>query len=167
MILVVQNSSGMTTNIDSLHLGFWRADFDRDATLRAHAAMPTDRRTCQCLTCKNYMAQKPTPFPSDFLDLLSRLGIDPNKEIEVYEMQPDDPQGIEYYGWFYFVGDVVADAGSPNPANGPIVTEFSYHLAPGPAYAVAQFGDLPVSRVEFQCLRLPWATGFSPTTAST
>jgi hypothetical protein len=124
--------------------------------------MAADRRPCQCQTCKNYAAQKPISFPSDFLDLLSRLGIDPNEEIEVYEMEPGDPQGVEYYGWFYFVGHVEADAGAPDPGKGPLVTEFSYYLAAGPAYAVEQFAELPVSRVQFQCLRLPWAKGFSP-----
>ena len=77
-------------------------------------------------------------------------------------MEPDDPQGVEYHGWFYFVGHVETDAGAPDPPNGPIVTVFSYYLAPAPACAVEQFADQPVARVEFQCLRLPWAKGFSP-----
>jgi hypothetical protein len=153
----------MSTSMDSLTYKWWRAEFDREATLRAHAAMPTGgAESCICQTCKNYVAQKPVPFPSDFLEVLSKLGIDPNKEIEVYEMEPDYPRGVEYHGWFYFVGHVEADAGAPDPANGPIVTEFSYYLASGPAYAVKQFADFTVSRVEFQCLRLPWAKGFSP-----
>ena len=149
--------------MDTLTYSGWCANFDRGATIRAHAAMPTGgAETCKCRSCRNYAAQKPVPFPPDFLDLLSRLGIDANKEIEVYEMEPDDPQRVECYGWFYFVGEVEPDAGAPDPANGPIATEFAYYLAPGPAYAVQQFGDYPVSRVEFRCLRLPWAKGFSP-----
>jgi hypothetical protein len=152
----------MTAGMDSLRHGVWRAEFDRDATIQAHAAMTTGgANRCNCQTCKNYTAQKPVPFPSDFLDLLLRLGIDPNKEIEVYEMEPDDPQGVEYYGWFYFVGEVEANAGAPD-GNGIIASKFTYHLSPGPAYAVQQFGDHPVSRVEFRCLRLPWANGLSP-----
>jgi hypothetical protein len=149
--------------MDSLTYRWWRADFDREATIRAHAAMPSGgAEDCNCQTCKNYVAQKPVPFPLDFLELLSRLGIDPNKEIEVYEMEPDAPRGVEYYGWYYFVGHVEVEPEAPDPGNGPIVTEFSYYLAPGRAYAVEQFADQPVSRVEFQCLRLPWAKGFSP-----
>jgi hypothetical protein len=149
--------------MESLTYKWWRADFDREATIRAHAAMPAGgAEECKCQTCKNYSTQKPVRFPDDFLELLTRLGIDPNKEIEVYEMEPDDPHGVEYFGWYYFVGHVEADAGAPDPANGPLVTEFSYYLAAGPAYAVEQFTDQPVSRVEFQCLRLPWAKGFSP-----
>ena len=167
MILVVQNSSTMPTNMDSLRVGPWRAEFDRDATVRAHAAMPTGgAETCKCKPCRNYVAQKPVPFPSDFLELLLRLGIDANKEIEVYEMDTDDPHGVEYFGWFYFIGLVEADAGAPDPGNGALVTEFSYYLAAGPAYAVEQFTDQPVARLEFQCLRLPWAKGFAPGNSS-
>ena len=132
----------MTERMDSLRYGSRRAGFDRGATLRAHASMPTGgAERCACQTCKNYAAQKPVPFPADFLELLSRLGIDPNKEIEVFEMEPDDPQGVEYYGWFYFVGHVDAGAGAPDPENGSTATKFSYYLSPGPAYAVEQFAD--------------------------
>ena len=79
----------MITDMDSLKYNWWRAEFDREATLRAHAAMPSGgAESCICQTCKNYAAQKPVPFPSDFLELLSRLGMTRTKRSKCTRWSP-------------------------------------------------------------------------------
>jgi hypothetical protein len=151
--------------MESLTCGPWHVKVDREATVRAHAAMRSGgAEECRCGPCKNFAAQRPIEYPSGFLDLLSRLGIDRNREIEVYAFESERADGLEYCGWFYFVGFVEADPTEPDRANGPYPYAFRYYLKNGPAYAVEQFANLPVSRVKFQFLCLPWTKGFSPAT---
>jgi len=150
--------------MDNLDLGEYRITFDREATRSACAAMAAGgAEECRCAACKNFAAQKPVPYPPDFRALLDRLGIDPNREIEVYTHRSEDPSGIAYDGWFYFVGSVEPDE-STLPRSGPYPNAFEFYFIHGPAYEVAQFKNGPVSRVEFMNLRLPWANGFSPST---
>lgn len=61
--------------------------YDREATANAYSAFPgggADR--CSCAHCRNFAAQRTSIYPPDFRALLDQLGVDPNKEGEVYDM---------------------------------------------------------------------------------
>ena len=144
--------------METITHGPWRITFDREATVWAHKAMAANfHRGCRCGPCKNFQHQKPVQYPKELQALLARLGIDPNCEIETFVFDHHDGKGLEYYGWFYFVGHV--------EGKGSIeIGKFHYSLSDGPAYAVKEFEGLPVSTVDFGNFWLPWSGGYSPST---
>jgi hypothetical protein len=72
--------------MEELRLGDQIARYDRDATVAAYALMPSGgAERCGCVHCRNFAAQRDTVYPSEFRDLLKKLGIDPNKEGEIYD----------------------------------------------------------------------------------
>ena len=139
--------------MEKVEFGPWRITVDREATIRIHAAMPAGSALgCKCVSCENFARHKPIPYPPESLELLHRLGIDPNKEIESYETMSDE-HGVLYAGWFYFVGTF------EDHETAPVVTDdFGYHLGHGQNWNVEQYKDLTVGRVEFYNLHLPWIT---------
>jgi hypothetical protein len=85
------------------------ARYDRDATVAAYALVlvgGADR--CGCIHCRNFAAQRHTVYPPEFRALLTVLGIDPNKEGEVYDcVGPFDSRIRLTGGFFYFVGELI------------------------------------------------------------
>lgn len=143
--------------MEHIEFGPWRIDVDREATIRVHAAMPAGSAyRCDCNPCENFARHKPIPYPQAFLDLLARLGIDPTKDIENYEVTSDE-HGVLYAGWFQFVGDFEDDETQP-----VLGEDFTYYLGHGQNWIVKQYEGLIVSRVEFSGLRLPWVGGLRP-----
>jgi hypothetical protein len=60
--------------------------FDRERTRLAYSSMKSgDAERCGCTYCLNFAAQRSTAYPEVFRLLLDQLGIDPEKEGEVYE----------------------------------------------------------------------------------
>ena len=53
----------------------------------------------------NFAAQRSSVYPDEFLSLVDKLGIDPAKEGEVYEVGPS-----VYGGWFYLTGELTESA---------------------------------------------------------
>ena len=95
--------------------------------------------------------------PDNFRRLLAQLGIDPEKEGEVFEY---NPEGIlrAYGGWFYFAGELI-EPGEPSTDSH---CGFQYHFAdakrlPAPS---ADFGDLS-QPYEFYA-KLPWVISEQP-----
>jgi len=93
--------------MDTLYIGDHIIRYDREQTRKAYSAMRGgDAERCGCSYCKNFAAQRRTVYPEHFRVLLDQLGIDPEKEGEVYEYGPEGSlRG--YGGWFYFVGELI------------------------------------------------------------
>jgi len=86
--------------------GHWVYTADRDATIEAYSQIErggADR--CDCAWCRNFRKVRPQVFPSEFLALLGVLGIDPNKDAEVYHIARLAPGRHYYGGWYHFVGN--------------------------------------------------------------
>ena len=82
--------------------------YDRDATAAAYGNLQQgSAEECGCISCANFAAQRSLVYPASFLALLEQLGIDPNKEGEVFEYGPVQDGCHLYGGWFYFVGEMV------------------------------------------------------------
>jgi hypothetical protein len=144
--------------MDQLQVGDQVIRFDRDRTREAYSSMKGgDAERCGCSYCRNFAAQRSIVYPQVFHSLLDQLGIDPEKEGEVYESGPEGALRI-YGGWLYFAGELVS--------SGERMTEtdsgFQYWFAdaknlPKP---VADFGPR-VLGVEF-LTRLPWVLPDQP-----
>jgi hypothetical protein len=69
-----------------LRVGDQTIRFDREATASVYTTV--DRggaEECGCVFCKNFAAQRTLVYPDSFSAVLHQLGIDPDKEGEVYE----------------------------------------------------------------------------------
>ena len=73
--------------MDEMQLGDQIIRFDKAYTRTAYAAIHHgDADRCGCLYCLNFAAQRSSAFPADFVSMLEKIGIDPCKEGEVYEL---------------------------------------------------------------------------------
>lgn len=83
----------------------WHYTVDRDATIATYArAEDGGADRCDCNGCRNFRLARTRVYPSTFLALLDRLGIDPHKEAEAYHNARLAPGRHDYGGWFHFVG---------------------------------------------------------------
>jgi hypothetical protein len=143
--------------MDEIQSGDQTVRFDQALTRAAYKLVPSgDAERCGCSYCLNFAAQRSSAYPREFRSLLEEIGIDLDKEGEVYEMGPEGDRRI-FGGWFYFAGEV-AESGERNS----MLVNFEYWFVnakrlPKP---VADFGD-KVAAVEF-ITRLPWVLAHPP-----
>ncbi len=94
--------------MEQIQCGDQIVKFDCEKTRMAYAAMQTgDAERCGCSGCRNFAAQRKSAYPDHFFVLLAQMGIDPEKEGEVYECGPEG-ELYRYGGWFFCVGEIVS-----------------------------------------------------------
>jgi hypothetical protein len=145
--------------MDQMRSGDQTIRFDREQTRRVYSALTSgDAERCGCSSCLNFAAQRQAAYPESFRLLLGQLGIDPEKEGEVYECGPED-QLYVYGGWFYFVGEFVEPGERANTGLGP---HFQYWFGDAKRLPKAQvdFGEKVLS-LEF-VTRVPWVISRKP-----
>jgi hypothetical protein len=78
-------------------------DIDVEATRAAYLEVAQGgSESCTCLHCANYAAMRSNFFPPALRDLLAKLGIDWQKESEVYSLTGKVDEGMcAYAGWFH------------------------------------------------------------------
>ena len=83
--------------MEQIQLGDQVIRFDRERTRQAYSSMKGgDAERSGCSYCRNFAAQRSTAYPEVFRSLLDQLGIDPEKEGEVYESGPEG--SLRMYG---------------------------------------------------------------------
>jgi len=137
--------------VEEFRLGDQIIRHDRAATVAAYNAVPLgDADRCRCAHCRNFAAQRATVYPLDFRALLEQLGIDPNKEGEVYDVAGPFELSVRLTGgWFYFVGELI-EKGERLTQSG----DFQYWFQPSFPRPPACFGEC-VAAVEFAA-KIPW-----------
>jgi len=137
--------------VEEFRLGDQVIRYDREATAAAYNAVPLgDADRCTCVYCRNFAAQRANVYPPDFRALLEQLGIDPNKEGEVYDVAGPFELSIRPTGgWFYFVGGFI-EKGERLIQTG----DFQYWFQPSFPRPPACFGER-VAAVEFAA-KIPW-----------
>jgi hypothetical protein len=139
--------------MDELRIGDQLVRYDRELTLHAYAQIEKGgAEECGCSHCKNFAAQRALAYPGSIPVLLEKLGIDLNKEGEVYEVYAEG-RTVHYGGWFYFSGQLIAAGKYLGTESG---TDFQFHLVdarylPKPS---VNFGD-QVLAIDFTTT-LPW-----------
>lgn len=99
----------------------WVFEVDRKLTEQTYRKVSTSGAdTCPCNDCQNYVAYRDKVFPDEIKSLLSSLGIDYRKEVEItaWEVLPD---GLHHIGgWFHFKGRMLKgkDYRVPLPGGG-------------------------------------------------
>jgi hypothetical protein len=143
--------------MEELRLGDQLVRFDREATAAAYSNLPSgDADRCKCVYCRNFVAQRATVYPQGFRAFLDRLGIDPKKEGEVYDMaRPFEERIRPTGGWFYFFGELIEKGEKLIQ-----VGDFQYWFQPSFLRPPAAFGK-EVAAIEFST-QVPWVLDEDP-----
>jgi len=132
----------------------WKYRADRDATVLAYGRTErggADR--CDCAGCRNFRAARAHCFPPEFIALLGQLGIDPNKDAEVYHNARIAPGLHDYGGWYHFIG-ALDGGGDSSPVNfGP---SFHAWICPATAPRLSSLVGEQVVQLEFHAEAVPW-----------
>ena len=144
--------------MDQIQVGQQIIRFDTDRTRKAYALMERgDAERCGCSYCRNFSAQRSTVYPQNFRSLLEQLGIDPEKEGEVYECGPENSLRL-YGGWFYFAGELTGPDERVTDSN----SDFQYWFADAKQYP-APAVDFGKSVMSLQFVtKLPWIISDQP-----
>ena len=130
-----------------IRIGDQTIRYDREATSALYGTIERGgAEECGCLFCRNFAARRNLVYPPSFQALLEQLGIDPNKEGEVFEYAPAQDGCHIYGGWFYLVGEMVA-AGERN-LNAPDSHQFASWFTTSCPKAPAFRGG-PLLAIEF------------------
>ena len=125
--------SGAWVTMTEMQLGDQIIRYDREATAAIYASLPggwADR--CNCVGCRNLMAQRDVVYPAPFRALLDQLGIDPNKESEAVADGPLENGFHHYGGWFFFVGEMVTEGSGISGEESPYFRYFFTRFGPCP-----------------------------------
>jgi hypothetical protein len=143
--------------MEEIHLGHQLALYDREATVAAYELLSSGgAERCNCIYCRNFATQRATVYPESFRGLLLRIGIDPLKEGEIYDMVgPFDDRVRPTGGWFYFVGELI-EKGEKLVTDG----DFQYWFQASFPRPPACFG-LRVAAIEFTT-KIPWVLREEP-----
>ena len=97
-----------------MRIGDQTIRYSRQETAAVYATLKHgDTERCGCISCQNFALQRNVAYPDSFRSLLDELGIDPNKEGEVFEYGPIADGYHLYGGWFNLIGELVV-AGERN-----------------------------------------------------
>ncbi|MGD2132444.1 MAG: hypothetical protein PVI23_06585 [Maricaulaceae bacterium] len=135
-------------------LGDWEFSANRYETIKAYEAVANGgSESCDCSACRNFVPARETVFPSSFLTLLDKLGIDPSKDGEIYHVARMSPGLHEYAGWYHFVGSL-NQSGDFAPAY--LEEGFSVWMSRPNAPRLPSLKEKPVVQLEFRSESVPW-----------
>jgi hypothetical protein len=141
----------------------WELEVDAQATAVAYRLLG---EPCSCAYCRNYR-QAYTALPSELLQLLDSLGVDPASPVHTSEVC-ESPDGTHLYIVYYdVVGRIISGPdtrlGAQAGTGGPAPVELSPGVRigiTGEPYAPGHFPD-PAIEFEFP-VNLPWVIDESP-----
>ncbi len=94
-----------------IRFGRWEIECDPEATRKAYAlVLRSGPEECGCAPCRNFMAARAQVYPAEVLALFEKLGVSPDREVEIYHMARLTPGQHFYGGWFHFVGSILSGA---------------------------------------------------------
>jgi len=83
----------------------WEFQYDPELTSNAYKEIcSVFIWQCNCSSCQNFNVIREEIYPEQFKDLLKSLGINPEKEAEIYHIKKTGFKKHLYGGWFHFAG---------------------------------------------------------------
>jgi hypothetical protein len=129
----------------------WTFDSDVDLTRAGYETITAGgAETCDCVGCRNFLAQRDSVFPAEVLQLFLKLGVDYKRDAEIYHTARLEPSLHLYGGWFHFVGTILKQ-----PIGPATLDEFTIDFIPNNALAAKVFENQPLVRIEIT-VKLPW-----------
>jgi hypothetical protein len=99
-------------NMDSMEtipFGRWELYCTPEITRQALAAVPLGSpEECGCEPCLNFVAADAQIYGIEVLEIFKKLGIPPDREVEIYRMGRMESGRHHYGGWFHLVGSLVS-----------------------------------------------------------
>ena len=150
--------------MESIRFGRWELSCDPESTRKAYAALSIGGpEECGCDPCLNFAAARGEIYRPEILALLEKLGILPNREVEIYHMARLESGRHLYGGWFHFVGSIIsgADAAKQVAENvwQPDLEGTSEYFSLGFSSRLElvrePFAGLPLVQLEFTA-KVPW-----------
>jgi hypothetical protein len=148
----------------SVSFGRWTVNCDAEVTKNAYAAIKIGApEECPCDPCDNFVAQRSKAYPQTALDLFRSLGIEANREAEIYHMARLNSGKHLYGGWFHFVGEILSgeDAAVPvaenvwKPSLDSVTDDFSLGFTKKVGMVPKSFQGFQLVQLEFTA-QLPW-----------
>lgn len=85
----------------------WRIYYDKNATQKAYDGIDQGcSEECGCDHCQNFIEMRQSVYPKKVLNIFQDMGIDYNKESEVFHLYRTTQGLHDYGGWFLFIGSV-------------------------------------------------------------
>ena len=150
--------------MESINFGRWKLTCDPESTRKAYAVVPMGSpEECGCEPCLNFASARDQIYGHDIRTLLEKLGVSPNREVEIYHLGRLESGRHLYGGWFHFVGSIVsgADAAKQVAENTwqPDLEETSENFSLGFSSQLElvrePFAGLPLVQLEFSA-KVPW-----------
>jgi hypothetical protein len=142
----------------------WEVEADSAKTRELYSSLKAGSpETCGCALCRNFVAARPQIYPAEFTRLCESLGIDRDREAEVYHTHRAQPGRHHYGGWVHFVGRIVSgsDAAKPIGTNAwtfeleKINAEFEFGFTNKVGLLRDSFKEQSIVQVEFRAVA-PW-----------
>jgi hypothetical protein len=158
--------------VESVRHGRWEINYDSEATRNAYArVLAGGPEECGCEHCLNFVAARMQVYPPKALELLERLGISPNREVEIYYMAPLPSGSHLYGGWFHFIGSILSGADAARQVAENIWQpdlelageNFSLGFSSRLALVRGPFAGSPLVQLEFTA-NVPWVLASSEPT---
>ena len=135
-----------------VHYRDWVFDCDVEGTRKAYEEIPAGGvDTCDCSGCRNFLAQRESAFPKEVLTLFSQLGINYERDAEIYHVCRLDSGMHSYGGWFHFMGSIAEQPNGP----ATISEHFTIDFMVNNALAAKAFEKHKLVQVEITA-ELPW-----------
>jgi hypothetical protein len=143
--------------LETVKFGSWVAQVDPEANRTAYSHIAQGAaEECSCPECRNFIAArgKGLVYPADVVGLFGRMGVDADRESEVYGMDAGaNRDGLCVYGgWFNVVGRLLGDDVAVPREVSPRI---QLYPSSGAALPDPAFGDVEMFRIEF-VIALPW-----------
>jgi hypothetical protein len=139
-----------------IELAHSRIEYDSQSTRQAYAGRTTGSpEECGCLDCRNFIAARHHVYSEKALNLFTQLGINADREAEIYHNGQLASGLHSYGGWFHFAGKLLL--GSANEFVS-LSEHFQVAVTSRVQLVPATFKGLPLLQLEFLA-EVPWVIG--------
>ena len=130
----------------------WIFDCDVEATQRAYESILVGGlEGCSCSGCRNFLEQRKSVFPQEVVNLFGELGINYERDAEIYHTARMESGLHLYGGWFHFIGSISKQPDGPAKVD----EHFTIDFLSDRALAAKSFKNQPLVQVEITA-EVPW-----------
>jgi len=130
----------------------WLFECDPSATRIAYQQIVQGgAEECGCAGCRNFLVQRDVVFPPEVLKLFAELGVDHQRDAEIYHQAKLESGPHLYGGWFHFIGKIEKQPLGP----AQIREDFTIDFIPARQLAAPSFANEPLVQIEIAA-ELPW-----------
>jgi hypothetical protein len=138
--------------MDKIDYREWIFDCDVEATQQAYESILVGGlEGCSCSGCRNFLEQRKSVFPQEVVNLFGELGINYERDAEIYHTARMESGLHLYGGWFHFIGSISQQPDGP----AKVGEHFTIDFLVDRALAAKSFENQPLVQVEITA-EVPW-----------